>query len=391
MDDALDETDGELQGLALEAVDYDRLHLWNTAMPRVFGSSLIIFSRTMNTSSHLNRPATVLIVDDTVNNLYIVASLLEDSYRVKVANHGLKGLKIAASSPPPDLILLDVMMPEMDGYAVCQQLKENPATHDIPVIFLTALSEAEDEQKGLELGAVDYITKPINPAILRARVKTHLALYDQTRTLERQVAERTADLEKTRHQIILRLGRAAEFRDNETGNHVIRMSHYSRLIAQAGGLGEQFADLIYNAAPMHDVGKIGIPDGILLKPGKLDFVEREIMRRHPSIGAEIIGHHQDDLLQLARVVALAHHEQWDGSGYPHQIKGEEIPLAARIVAIADVFDALTSDRPYKKAWPIEAAVRTIEEGSGQHFDPQWIPHFKAALPDILQIKEKYEG
>ncbi|MEI6413842.1 MAG: two-component system response regulator [Pseudomonadota bacterium] len=345
----------------------------------------------MNASSDPNQLATILVVDDTINNLYLVASLLEDSYRVKIANHGTKGLRIAASKPHPDLILLDVMMPEVDGYDICRQLKANPSTRNIPVIFLTALNEAEDEQKGLELGAVDYITKPINPAILRTRVKTHLALYDQTRMLESQVAERTADLERTRHQIILRLGRAAEFRDNETGNHVIRMSYYARVIAKTGGLDEKYADLIYNAAPMHDIGKIGIPDSILLKPGKLDPDEWVTMCLHPVIGAEIMGHHQDDLLQLARVVALSHHEKWDGSGYPDQIKGEDIPLAARIVPIADVFDALTSDPPYKKAWPIETAVCTIEDGSGQHFDPQWIPAFKAALPDILQIKAKYEG
>lgn len=345
----------------------------------------------MNISSDLDAQATVLVIDDTLNNLHLVASLLADTYRVKIANHGRKGLRIAASDPQPDLILLDIMMPDVDGYEVCRQLKANPATRNIPVIFLTALSEVDDEQKGLDLGAVDYITKPIKPAILRARIKTHLALYDQTRTLEHRVAERTADLENTRRQIILRLSRAAEFKDNETSDHVIRMSYYARLIAQAGGLDEKFVYLLYNAAPLHDIGKLGIPDSILLKPGKLEPMEWEIMCKHPAIGAEIIGHHQDDLLQLARVVALAHHEKWDGSGYPRHIKGEEIPVAARIVAIADVFDNLTSDHPYKKTCSIEAAVRIIEEGSGQHFDPQWIPPFRVALPDLLQIKAKYKG
>jgi len=334
---------------------------------------------------------TILVVDDTMNNLYLVASLLEDCYRIKVANSGQKGLRIASSASPPDLILLDIMMPEMDGYEVCQQLKANPATRDIPVIFLTAMNDAEDEQKGLELGAIDYITKPINAALLRTRIKTHLVLYHHAQILEQRVAERTADLEKTRRQIILRLSRAAEFRDNETGHHVIRMSYYVRLIAQAAGLDEKFVDLLYNAAPMHDVGKIGIPDAILLKPGPLNPAEWDIMRKHPAMGAEIIGHHEDDLLQMAHSVAIAHHEKWDGSGYPNQRKGEEIPLAARIAAIADIFDALTSDRPYKKASSIDDAVRAIEEGSGQHFDPQLIAPFKAALPEMLRIKKEYEG
>ena len=343
----------------------------------------------MTYSAHNKGRSKILVIDDTPNNLYLVASLLEDTYHIKVANHGVKGLRIATSHPQPDLILMDVMMPEMDGYEVCRQLKTNPMTRRIPVIFLTAINQAEDEYKGLELGAVDYITKPINAALLRARISTHLALYDHTRILEQQVAERTADLEESRRQILLRLGRASDFRDNETGNHIIRMSHYTRLIAQAAGMDAKFIDLLYNAAPMHDIGKIGIPDSILLKPGKLNPHELELMRRHTIIGAEIIGHHTDDLLQMARTVALAHHERWDGSGYPHHLKGEEIPLAARIAAIADVFDALTSNRPYKEAWPVALAVQNIEDGSGQQFEPQWIEPFRAALPEILLIKEQY--
>ncbi|CAK0773530.1 putative two-component system response regulator [Gammaproteobacteria bacterium] len=337
-----------------------------------------------------DRHSRILIVDDDPSNITTMAGVLPDDYQLIVATNGLDALETAASEQP-DLILLDVNMPAMDGYEVCRKLKENPALCEVPVIFLTALNEVKDEQKGLELGAVDYMTKPVNPPILRSRVKTQLALYHQTRILEQQVAERTADLVKTRRQIILRLSRAAEYRDNDTGNHVIRMSHYARLIAQAGAQDEKFVDLLYNVAPMHDVGKIGIPDNILLKPGKLDPEEWTIMCQHPVIGAEIIGHHQDELLQMAYDVALSHHEKWDGSGYPHQRQGTEIPLAARIVAISDVFDALTSDRPYKKAWSIEAAVRTIEEGSGQHFDPQWVPHFRAALPEILRIKDEFDG
>ena len=333
--------------------------------------------------------ARILIIDDTVDNLFLTASLLDDIYHVTVANHGVRGLKLAHANPPPDLILLDIMMPEMDGYEVCQRLKADPMTRDIPVIFLTAIDEGENEQKGFSFGAVDYITKPIQPVVLQARVKTHLALYHHTRTLEQQVAARTADLEYSRRQIIIRLGRAAEFKDNETGNHILRMSHYARLIAQAGGMDEKFVTLLYSAAPMHDVGKIGIPDHILCKPGKLDPDEMRIMRQHPVMGAEIIGDHPDELLQMARTVAIAHHEKWDGSGYPHQLQGEEIPLEARIVAIADVFDALTCLRPYKKAWSVELAVHTILQESGKHFDPRWIQPFRDVLPEILSIKDQY--
>jgi putative two-component system response regulator len=334
-------------------------------------------------------PQTILIVDDTPENIDLLTEVLSPYFRIKVALNGEKALKIAANDPKLDLILLDIMMPGINGYEVCQRLKRNSETHRIPIIFVTALSEMEDERKGLELGAVDYITKPISPAIVLARVRTHLALYDQTRELERMVALRTAELQTTRLQIIRRLGRAAEFKDNETGNHVIRMSHYARLTAQAMGMGAAAVEILFHAAPMHDVGKIGIPDNILLKPGKLDEVEWEVMRQHPAMGARILGNHKDELLQAAGSVALTHHEKWDGTGYPHGLVGAEIPIFGRIVAIADVFDALTSVRPYKKAWTVEAALQMIEEGAGKHFDPGLITPFHAALPEILKIKERY--
>jgi len=340
----------------------------------------------------MNEPQTkqtILIVDDTPENIDLLTETLDPYYRTRIATNGEKALKIAFSKTPPDLILLDIMMPGMNGYDVCKSLKENPGTSGIPVIFVTAMSELGDEKKGLEMGAVDYITKPISPAIVLARVKTHLALYDQTRHLEGMVEQRTAELEKARRHIICRLGRASEFKDNETGNHVLRMSHYSRLIAQAFGLGEESVDILFNAAPMHDVGKIGIPDSIMLKPGKLDETEWVVMRMHPAMGAEIIGEHPGILLQTARIVSLTHHEKWDGSGYPKKLKGEEIPLSGRIVAIADVFDALTSDRPYKKAWSVEAAAREIEKCSGTHFDPGLIEPFNAMLPEIVRIMEQY--
>lgn len=339
--------------------------------------------------NNLATKQTVLVVDDTPENIELLCEALESNYRTRIAVNGEKALRIAFSDSKPDLILLDIMMPGMNGYEVCRALKENPETRRIPVIFVTAMGESKDEQKGLELGAVDYITKPISPPIVCARVKTHLALYDQTRELERMVRLRTQDLENTRKQIIHRLGCASELKDNETGKHIIRMSHYSRLIGQASGMDEASVEILASAAAMHDVGKIGIPDYVLLKPGKLDDKEWEIIRKHPEMGAEIIGQHQDELLQAAYTVALTHHEKWDGSGYPHGIRGTEIPLLGRIVAIADVFDALTSDRPYKSAWGIEEALRLIEEGAGTHFDPDLIAAFKSVLPEIRMIKEEY--
>jgi len=331
----------------------------------------------------------ILVVDDTPENITLLSELLGNDYRIRVATSGEKALKIAYSDEPPDLILLDIMMPGLSGLEICRRLKANPDRRRIPIIFVTAMSSIEDEERGLELGAVDYITKPISPPIVKARVRTHLALYDQSRELERMVKQRTHELMTTRQQIIRRLGRAAEFKDNETGNHVLRMSHYARLIAEAHGLGEETANIIFNTAPMHDIGKIGIPDSILLKPGKLDAEEWKIMRQHPIMGAEIIGKHENELLETARIIALSHHEKWDGSGYPQGLKGENIPLEGRIVAIADVFDALVSVRPYKKAYPVEESLELMRKQSGLHFDPSLMRAFEKALPEIHQVREIY--
>lgn len=331
----------------------------------------------------------ILVVDDSPENITILSDVLSHDYRIRVATSGEKALKIVYSDEPPDLILLDIMMPGLSGLEICRRLKANPDRRRIPIIFVTAMSSTEDEQRGLELGAVDYITKPISPPIVKARVRTHLALYDQSRELERMVRQRTAELMTTRQQIIRRLGRAAEFKDNETGNHVLRMSHYARLIAEAHGLGDEAASIIFNTAPMHDIGKIGIPDAILLKPGKLSTEEWKIMHQHPIMGAEIIGKHDNELLETARIIALSHHEKWDGSGYPRQLKGEEIPLEGRIVAIADVFDALVSVRPYKPAFALDDALRLMDEQTGKHFDPALMEAFRKTLPEILRIREIY--
>ncbi|MCM2678738.1 response regulator [Echinimonas agarilytica] len=332
---------------------------------------------------------TVLVVDDTPENVDVLAGILRAEYKVKVAMKGQKALDLANSETPPDIILLDIMMPEMDGYEVCKKLKENPKTNRIPVIFVTAKGEVEDETNGFELGAVDYITKPVSPPVVQARVKTHLSLYDQERYLDHLVAERTAALESTRMQIIRRLGRAAEFKDNETGMHVVRMSHYSRIIAEALEMPEDYCELILGSAPMHDIGKIGIPDRILLKPGRLTDEEWVSMRTHPVIGATIIGEHDSELLKMAKVIALTHHEKWDGSGYPNGLSGEAIPIEGRIIAIADVFDALTTERPYKKAWTVEDAIATIEKDAGTHFDPELVKVFVSQLPKVLEVKARY--
>ncbi|MEB2401835.1 HD-GYP domain-containing protein [Parapusillimonas granuli] len=319
---------------------------------------------------------TILLVDDEPTNLQILRHTLQDDYRLLFAKDGLKALDIAGAESP-DLILLDIMMPGMSGYEACRRLKRNAATAPIPVIFVTALSEAADEQTGFDLGAVDYITKPFSPLIVKARVRTHLSLV-QAETLRR-----------TRLQIVQCLGMAAEYKDNETGMHVIRMSHYARVLALAAGYSAEAAEDLLHAAPMHDVGKIGIPDAILQKPGKLTPAEWATMQGHTEIGGKIIGKHADGLLAMARVIALNHHEKWDGSGYPNGYTGEDIPHVARIVAIADVFDALTSVRPYKPAWTVEAAIELIRSESGRHFDPDLVERFIGCLPEILKIKERW--
>jgi putative two-component system response regulator len=333
--------------------------------------------------------ATILVVDDTPTNIDLLQEALSPLYRVKVATSGARALDIARQADGPDLILLDVMMPGMDGYEVIRRLKEDPFTRKIPVLFVTAKEGVEDEVRGFELGCVDFITKPISALKVRARVRAQLALQDQNRALEAKVRERTQELRETRLEIIQRLGRAAEFRDNETGMHVIRMSRFSQLIALELGLPEGEAELLLQAAPMHDVGKIGIPDRVLLKPGKLDAEEWAIMRRHPEIGHGIIGTHRSPLLKMAALVALNHHEKWDGSGYPAGLAGEAVPLEARIVAVADVFDALTSVRPYKAAWTVEAAVALLEKEAGAHFEPRLVQAFLARLPEVRAVMAQH--
>ncbi len=327
------------------------------------------------TPAHDQRPR-LLLVDDEPTNLQVLRHILQADYRLLFATDGERALQVAREQRP-DLVLLDIMMPNMDGYAVCCALKADAATASIPVIFITALNDSQDETAGFDVGAVDYITKPVSPPVVRARVRTHLSLV------------RMEELRETRLQIVQRLGRAAEYKDNETGMHVIRMSHFSKLLALAAGCSPAWAEDLLNAAPMHDVGKIGIPDAVLRKPGPLDADEWATMRRHPEIGAEIIGEHPSGVLQLAREIALAHHEKWDGSGYPRGLAGEAIPLSARIVAIADVFDALTTRRPYKEPWPVQDALDHIAAQAGKHFDPALVALFAPLLPQLLEVRARW--
>ncbi|MGL1894512.1 MAG: response regulator [Spirochaetaceae bacterium] len=334
----------------------------------------------------------ILIVDDINTNLQVLYNILKDDYEVLFAKNGIQALKIINNnSVKPDLILLDVMMPEMDGFEVCRKLKQSFFTKNIPIIFVSAKDEDVDEETGFGLGAVDYIAKPVRPAVVLARVKTHLLINDQKKHLEDIVKERTNELENTRLKIIRRLAKAGEFKDNETGMHVIRMSKYAQLLAKKIGMSDEESKLLLNVAPMHDIGKIGIPDHILLKKGPLDAEEWNIMKKHAQIGYDILGEADADIISEAKNCAITHHEKWDGSGYPNGIKGEDIPIYGRIVGVSDVFDALTSERPYKKAWSVEKALELLIQEKGKHFDPDLIDKFLEIIPEILKIKEEFKG
>ncbi len=338
----------------------------------------------------------VLVVDDEPNNLQLLRQILQNQYQLSFATDGTKALDVAWKVKP-DIILLDIMMPEMDGYETCRRLKVDPETSKIPVIFVTAMGEVEDESRGFEVGGVDYITKPVSAPTVQARVRTHLALYDQNRLLEEMVQQRTKQLRQAFETIktasldtIHRLSRAAEYKDEDTGTHIIRMSNYSAAVARKMGLNEKTVESILYAAPMHDIGKIGTPDRILLKPGKLDPDEWAIMKQHTTNGGRILEGSNKGFIKLGEVIAMTHHEKWDGSGYPKGLKDREIPKVGRIVAIADVFDALTTKRPYKEPFSLEKSYAIIKESSGNHFDPDVVNAFFAVEDEILQIKEKYK-
>ena len=357
----------------------------------------------------LEKP-TILVVDDTPENLTMMSFLLKDRYKVKVANHGQKALRIAASEPQPDLILLDIMMPEMDGYEVCRQLQQDPQTRNIPIIFLTAKASVEDEEFGLGLGAVDYITKPISPPVVLARVKTHLSLKasadflrSKSDYLEQEVAKRTREISAVQDVTILAMASLAETRDNETGNHIRRTQHYVKALAEALRQQPKFATvlddhtiaMLFKSAPLHDIGKVGIPDRILLKPGRYEPEEFAIMQRHPLLGLQAIEHAEQslgtsvDFLRVAKEIAYGHHEKWDGSGYPQGLVGEAIPLSARLMAVADVCDALISRRVYKEGMPHQQAAEIIAQGRGSHFDPDVVDAFFQIEQTFVAIAQRY--
>ena len=331
----------------------------------------------------------VLAVDDTATNLAMLKAILREECDFSTAPSGEAALALLSEGPLPALVLLDIGMPGMDGLEVCRRMKVDPKLHKIPVIFITAMGEIADEAAGFEAGAVDYIAKPFSASVVRARVKTHLALADQRRGLEDEVASRTKDLRRSRLEIIRRLGRAAGYRDDDSGMSVIRMSHYAAMVGRAIGLDEETVDTLFHAAPLHDIGKIGISESILRKPGALNDDEWRAMKEHTTIGALIIGKHEDPLLEMARTIAWTHHEKWDGTGYPQGLEGEDIPLGGRIVALADVFDSLTSVRPYKGAWEPSEAFELIRKAAGTHFDPKLTEAFLALEGDILAVREKY--
>jgi putative two-component system response regulator len=364
----------------------------------------------MNNNPDFAERQTLLIVDDTPDNITLLSGLLKNRYRIKVATQGERALKIAAMEPPPDLILLDIMMPGMDGYEVCQQLKANPHTADIPVIFLTAKAQVEDEEKGLKLGAVDYITKPISPPIVLARVATHLTLknarqflQDRNAYLEEEVQRRTREIVAIQDVTILAMASLAETRDNETGNHIRRTQHYVRALAKklqthprfAQFLNDETIEWLFKSAPLHDIGKVGIPDRILLKPARFTPEEFEVMKTHTTLGRDAIlvaEKHLDlphSFLRIAREIAYSHQEKWDGSGYPEGLSGDDIPISARLMAVADVYDALISQRVYKEGMPHEQAAVIIREGRGAHFDPDVVDAFLEIAEEFQVIADRF--
>lgn len=294
-----------------------------------------------------------------------------------LASSGTEAIDLAVKHRPA-LILLDIQMPDMDGYAVCRALKGDPRNESIPVIFVTALSEVGNEETGFALGGVDYLTKPVSPGIVRARVRAHLSLVH------------IRELEKLSRDAIFMLGKAGHYNDSDTGVHIWRMAAFARELAAAAGWSQADCDLLELAAPMHDTGKIGIPDAVLRKPGKLDANEWTVMQTHCAIGFEILSSNDAPVFRMAAEIARYHHERWDGSGYPEGLAGKAIPESARLVAVADVFDALTMKRPYKEAWPLDQVMATLRAEAGTHFDPALITLFKGCLPRILEIKADWD-
>lgn len=354
--------------------------------------------------------ATLLIVDDSADVLRLLCGLLKEQYKCKVATNGVLALQLLQQAPLPDLILLDVMMPQMDGYQTCRAIAADPRTSDIPVIFLSSMTDEQDEEIGLKAGAVDYVTKPVNAAILQARIETQLSLararrilQDENTHLEHLVRQRTAELVKVQDATIAAMASLAEARDNETGHHILRTQHYMKALAIALQSHPRFAaqltaeniEWLFKSAPLHDIGKVAIPDHILLKPGKLTHEEFEQMKLHTVYGRDTILSVEKVLggtntfLTFAREIAYGHQEKWDGSGYPQGLKGDAIPFAARLMAVADVYDALISRRPYKEPFTHEAAFALLRQGRGSHFDPDVLDAALVIEQEFLAIQRRF--
>jgi putative two-component system response regulator len=363
-------------------------------------------------SMYAPKRLTILIVDDSQDIIILLSRLLKDAYRTKIATDGKKAISIATSDDPPDLILLDIQMPGMDGYEVCNRLKEDPAAAEIPVIFLTSMAELEDEKKGFDVGAVDYITKPVRGPILLARIKMHLLLKasrdflsNKTDFLENEVLKRTRDIMAIQDVTMIAMGSLAETRDSETGNHIRRTQNYVKMLAQKLKYNPRFhlfltdenIDLLYKSAPLHDIGKIGVPDHILLKPARLTPDEFAIMEKHTTYGRDAITAAEQPLLApnsfltFAREIAYSHQEKWDGSGYPEGLSGDDIPISARLMAVADVYDALISKRIYKPAFDHEESVDIIKSGYAAHFDPDIVDAFNEIEKDLYNVAKKYRS
>ncbi|WP_067099236.1 response regulator [Marinomonas atlantica] len=355
---------------------------------------------------------TVLVIDDEPINITVLSGTLRDHFRVIVAKTGKQALERIEKVTVPDIIMLDIMMPDMDGFEVCRILKQRPDTKDVPVIFVSAMSEHQDEEKGLALGAVDYIIKPFSPAIVLTRIRNILQLIEaqsflenQNKVLEQKIEERTREVFLTQNVTIHALASLAETRDNETGNHIRRTQHYVKSLAlnlrenghHLNELSDANIDLLFRSAPLHDIGKVGIPDNILLKPGKLTADEFEIMKTHASLGAQAliqaqdsVGDNETSFLRYAREISESQHEKWNGSGYPKALSGENIPLSGRIMAVADVYDALISARIYKPAFTHEKAKAILLEGSGTHFDPKVVQAFANIEETFIDIAKRYQ-
>jgi len=341
--------------------------------------------------------ANILIVDDQIVNVKLLEKVLKHAgFKHVFSTTDSRQAVAMYLEHDVDVLLLDIRMPHLDGFEVMEKLHAVVEDDYLPILVLTAELSSETRSKALSSGAKDFVGKPFDQLEVLQRAQNiievrllHKQIKQQNKQLEDKVKQRTQELEESRLEVVQRLGLAAEYKDNETGNHVLRMSKFSCLLAKAAGLSDEDAEIILCAAPMHDIGKIGIPDRVLLKPGKLDADEWKIMQSHVTIGGELLSGGESPLLDIARKVALTHHEKWDGNGYPNGTAGEDIPIEGRICAIADVFDALTSERPYKEAWPIEKAMALIKDESGKHFDPRLVEIFESILPEILTIRAQH--